>query len=67
MGDRYYLTVKCKCGFEEQDVYYAPTCGFEEWECPKCNTIVNLEEYSGISKESCSNKEIIEKIIERLK
>ena len=67
MGDRYYLTVKCKCGFEEQDVYYAPTCGFEEWKCPKCDIIVNLEEYSGISKKSCSNKEIIEKIIEKLK
>ena len=37
MGDRYILTVNCpKCGYEDDDVYYAPTCGIVDWECPKC-------------------------------
>lgn len=55
MGDRYILKVICKCGEIDEDVYYAPTCGFMVWECPKCKTVINLEEYSGIDAEGCAN------------
>lgn len=66
MGDRYYLTVKCKsCGFTEAHVYYAPTCGFVMWTCPECNNITDLGIYSGISYDDCSNRELISNIIER--
>ena len=57
MGDRYYLTVKCKCGELEHNVYYAPTCGFLTWKCPKCGKVKDLEMYSGIDAESCANTE----------
>jgi ribosomal protein S27E len=64
MGDRYFLTVTCpKCIFLDDDVYYAPTCeGFTEWECPSCGHIIDLAEYTGISKEDASNKAEIEEI-----
>ena len=68
MGDRYFLTVKCpKCGFTEKEVYYAPTCGFTDWDCPKCNHKVDLGEYSGISYEDASNKELLSGIVEAFK
>ncbi len=68
MGDRYYLTEKCpKCGTVEEDVYFAPTCGFTEWECPKCGYKVNLYEATGISYEDCSNADIIGAIVDSLK
>jgi len=62
MGDRYILHVKCKCGHDQEGVYYAPTCGFTHWDCPKCHQRIDLAEYSGISCEDCSNKELIESI-----
>jgi len=36
MGTRYFVEVRCpNCGFVDE-AYYAPTCGFEDWECPQC-------------------------------
>ena len=68
MGDRYYVKVKCpKCGFTEDDIYYAPTCGFTEWKCPKCETVVDLAEYTGISYEDASNLDIIQEIVDKVK
>jgi len=55
MGDRYYITVTCECGVEERDVYYAPTCGFTHWTCDVCGEVIDLEEYTGISKGEASN------------
>lgn len=66
MGDRYFLTVKCPqadCGYVEHEVYYAPTCGFVEWHCPKCKTIVDLEKETGITYEDASNRDEIEQIV----
>lgn len=61
MGDRYILTVVCpNCGTEDDDVYYAPTCGFLTYTCAKCGTVIDLEVYTGISAEEASNAEIIE-------
>lgn len=57
MGDRYTLTVKCKCGNVDDDVYYAPTSGFMTWKCPKCKRVVDLEKYSGIDAEGTANTE----------
>ncbi len=63
MGDRYFIDVKCReCGYEEEDVYYAPTCGIVSWECPECETVMDLGEYSGISYEDASNLEMMEAI-----
>ena len=44
MGDRYILTVVCPaCQHKQDEVYYAPTCGFKDWKC-SCGHVVNLEE-----------------------
>jgi len=67
MGDRYFLTVICpKCKFIEEDVYYAPTCGFTKWKCPICKHKIDLEKYTGITKKDASNKEKLEKIWRQL-
>ncbi len=66
MGDRYILKQTCpKCGFYDDDVYYAPTCGFVDWTCPKCQTIVDLEKKTGISYEDASNADIIEALVKK--
>ena len=68
MGDRYYLNdVKCECGYKEDEVYYAPTCGIITWECPKCQKVINLEKYSGINAEGCATTDIGIKSVKRLK
>ena len=68
MGTRYLVDITCpKCGFYEDDVWYAPTCGVIEWECPICEHIVDLEEYTGISEEGASNKEVIASIVDSFK
>lgn len=62
MGDRYILTVKCpKCGHEDDNVYYAPTCGFTEHKC-SCGHIVDLEKLTGITYEEASNRAEIEEL-----
>jgi len=64
MGDRYVLTVTCpKCGVVDDDVYYAPTCGFTTHECA-CGHVTDLGAHSGISAESCSNRAEIEALVE---
>jgi transposase-like protein len=64
MGDRYFLTVLCtNCGHTEYNVYYAPTCGFVDWKCPKCGDVVDLEKYSGISYEDASNRGMLEQLV----
>lgn len=67
MGDRYVLDVKCKCGYIDEDVWYAPTCGALFWKCPKCKEVIDLEEYSGIDAEGCANTEHGIKLIRELK
>lgn len=67
MGDRYTLTVKCDCGKVDDDVYYAPTCGFTHWRCPTCGKLIDLEAYSGITYEDASNKELISQLMTDLK
>ena len=67
MGDRFILTVICpKCGHEDNDVYYAPTCGFLTWTC-KCGHVIDLEKLTGISYDDASNKDLIEEIINKIK
>ena len=68
MGDRYILTVNCpKCGYEDDDVYYAPTCGIVDWECPKCGKVVDLEKLTGISYDDASNLGAIENLCSKFK
>lgn len=60
MGDRYILTVTCpQCGVLDDDVYYAPTCGFTEHKCV-CGHVTDLEQLTGISYEDASNRADIE-------
>jgi len=67
MGDRYIIQVKCeKCGYIDDDVYYAPTCGFEFHQCTKCNHVIDLAKYTGISVDDASNKDIIANMIAAL-
>jgi hypothetical protein len=69
LGDRYIITVTCKeCGYTDNNVYYAPTCGFTDWKCPEpeCGEIVDLEELTGISYEDASNATEISDIIENM-
>jgi phage FluMu protein Com len=67
MGDRYILNVKCpKCDFINEEVYYAPTCGFISHKCEKCGKKINLIKYTGITPEMASNKIVIEKMLDRL-
>ena len=68
MGDRYFVRVDCPCcGFSEDDVYYAPTCGFLTLKCPECECLVDLEEYTGISYEEASNLAEMEALVEKIK
>ena len=63
MGDRYFLTVHCpQCGLTENEVYYAPTCGFVDWKCPNCGKAIDLEKVSGISYADASNREEISQL-----
>ena len=66
MGDRYFLTIECpKCKAVDNDVYYAPTCGFKTWRCPKCGKKVDLEKYTGITEADASNADLIDSILHR--
>jgi hypothetical protein len=51
----------------DYDVWYAPTSGFIEWECPECNEVVDLEKYSGINAEGCATTKYGVKAVKRLK
>ena len=64
MGTRYYIPVTCpECKFHDNDVYYAPTCGFVTWTC-RCGHVVDLEELTGIGYDEASNIAEIEAILE---
>ena len=66
MGDRYIIVVDCpQCGHHDDDVYFAPTCGFTEWECEQCSCTLDLEEYTGITYEDASNRDMIERLIQK--
>jgi len=67
MGDRYFLTVSCpQCGWTQDEVYYAPTCGFTVWNCSVCGVIVDLEKLTGISYADASNLEQIKEIVRKV-
>jgi len=64
MGTRYILSVICPaCGCVAEDVYYAPTCDFVNHTCCACGTVIELEEYTGISYEDASNRQEIDKML----
>ena len=65
MGSRYILELECpKCGATDDEVYFAPTCGIDDWQCPKCKYIVDLCEETGMSYEDCSNADLISDVID---
>ena len=68
MGDRYILKITCPdCGEKDDDVYYAPTCGFVDWKCPVCRNVIDLEKHTGITYEMASNRKLIEEIVRAIK
>ena len=45
MGSRWTLSLHCAhCGEGNDDVYYAPTCGFFSFRCKKCGKQNWIEE-----------------------
>lgn len=63
MGTRYFLTVVCpKCEKTTEQVYYAPTCGINDFYC-ECGNRIDLEKYTGITLEEASNRGEIEKVL----
>ncbi len=67
MGTRYFLTVRCpRCNHEDDDVYYAPTCGIVCHTC-RCGHVTDLETLTGISYDEASNRGEMEKICKKVK
>lgn len=67
MGTRYILTEICpKCGFIDNDVYFAPTCGITNWTCPKCKTEFDLSILTGITEADASNLTEIERVCKEM-
>jgi len=66
MGTRYLFTVVCsRCGTEDKDVYYAPTCGFVTHFCSGCGFEIDLETCTKITYGDASNQQEIEYAILR--
>ena len=60
MGDRYILIMECPiCANFDDDVPFAPTCGFTEWKCDICGHTIDLCKFTGISYEDASNADLI--------
>lgn len=37
MGDRYTIDISCAyCGARHEDIWYAPTCGSDTFQCERC-------------------------------
>jgi len=63
MGDRYVLTLTCPgCGAVDDEVYYAPTCGFVEHRCPVCGRVTDLGELTGVTYGDASNLAEMERL-----
>lgn len=67
MGNRYIISVLCVCGNWDNDVCYAPICGWATHKCSKCGHVIDLEEYTGISYEEASNIDTIQSIADAYK
>ena len=66
MGNRYFLEITCpKCGVHDDDVYYAPTCGFVAWTC-KCGHTIDLEAYTGMGYEEASSAIEIKQMLDAI-
>jgi DNA-directed RNA polymerase subunit RPC12/RpoP len=56
MGDRWTIEVTCpRCGYVEDGVPFAPTCGFTTWRCHDCGKKVDLCKHMGICAADTSN------------
>lgn len=66
MGDRYFVTLVCPSCEQVDEAYYAPTCGFTEWNCT-CGHVFDLEAETGITYEDASNRKELEVMIDRMK
>lgn len=67
MGTRYVLEMKCeKCGYVDDNVYFAPTCGFTNWVCENCGHEIDLCKNTGITYEDASNANVIDDAVKNL-
>ena len=65
MGSRYILELECpECGAVDDEVYFAPTCGIDDWKCIKCGYKADLCKETGMTYEDCSNVDIISDIVD---
>ena len=68
MGIREILEVTCpQCGFDDDDVPFAPTCDFVTWKCPECGFVVDLMAMTGISYEDASSAGEIAEICDKFR
>ena len=68
MGTRYIITVICPtCDTVDEDVYYAPTCGFVTHKCSGCGARIDLVKYTGISYRDASNVDWVEELCNSFK
>jgi hypothetical protein len=63
MGARYIIEITCQCGYAD-GAYYAPTCGFLTWTCPRCRAVIDLEAWCGITPAQASNADEIRARVE---
>ena len=61
MGDRFYLTLNCAyCGKENDDISYAPTCCFYDFDCKDCGGINFIKADFSVKKaEEVSEEDIV--------
>jgi len=71
LGTRYFLTVSClQCGRTNNDIYYAPTCGFLTHKCDHCGVEFDIEaqlcerERTELRRQQEEHSAMIERMVE---
>ena len=61
MGTRWHLSLCCAfCGKENDDVYYAPTCGFLNFTCEYCGKENGIEEaFCAVKERKTEDDEVL--------
>lgn len=59
MGDRYILSLQCNgCNKVNNDVYYAPACGFTSFECYYCGKTNKIGiMFTSVEGKQCEKKQ----------
>lgn len=58
MADRFTIKVKCPhCGYEADNVLFAPKSDFIDWKCPVCGYVLDLFQYTDTSPADIYNNQ----------